>query len=876
MTGPRASRGLLLLVWLACWSARPARGQASGSSAQAANLDQLLAAFRAPNVRDIVIVGDISLAAIAPGYKPIRLTRNVTVRGAGAPPGPVLDLAFKPEVLEVCPRCWLTLRDLVLTNARRGTGEAVDSVATGEVGTAVVALQNVVRLRLACTRARDVAIASEDIPRSAAVPRSASGVQETAVRDVTYQGASYPGTLVMLDYSEQLPMEHMEGRVTIGKFGGTGHSGGYSVWSRNVPRVCKAIVSESCLLVKPADDCVSEVIDQLTAARAAGGKSNAAVVGAAVGATLGVAGLLVVAGLLWSRRVRRRRVQQQQQQQLKLQHTGDSEEGSLPRLRSFGSPQGSGPPKPGRVSIDVRSMPRQQQLAGLAGGIEGWSVAAISTNTRVEGPMEDVTVEFGELIGQGSYGRVHKAVWCGREVAVKVIDHDVVALPAVESEADLLLSLHHPNLVDAYHYVAYIQDAPPGSATVRTSSVASSSCSQLRHSVSRGDGLLGAEPDSPSGQCAAGPPVEPPGVQQQLPPPPAPWQELGAAGVSTSAASSGRAGGALHSSNSSGVNKTTSSWQTAKQPAKCMTWLVMEYMDLGTLSDVAAARWSSEHEGDGRAEQMIERLLLLLDTAMGLEALHAECVCHGDLNARNGLSRVIHEQQTHRTTNTLGTMSHMPAELLRYGRMSPAVDVYSFGVMMCELYTGEPAFQKIHQWQLFETVVLHNQRPIVPRDIPADYERVMRACWDTEPSRRPNATALVQALRLMVQARQHAAAGAAGAAGAPPPGLVQALADVLGQPQQQPPHRAADPEQQQPAAGGLPLPAGKEHAPPPSGAVVGSPAASDASWRGFVHEDADPVISDKLHPVALQPGPHDGAHDGTIEERHGSGTAWFV
>jgi serine/threonine protein kinase len=29
----------------------------------------------------------------------------------------------------------------------------------------------------------------------------------------------------------------------------------------------------------------------------------------------------------------------------------------------------------------------------------------------------------------------------------------------------------------------------------------------------------------------------------------------------------------------------------------------------------------------------------------------------------------------------VGTMSHMPPELLRYGRMSPAVDIYAFGIM---------------------------------------------------------------------------------------------------------------------------------------------------------------------------------------------------
>lgn len=46
----------------------------------------------------------------------------------------------------------------------------------------------------------------------------------------------------------------------------------------------------------------------------------------------------------------------------------------------------------------------------------------------------------------------------------------------------------------------------------------------------------------------------------------------------------------------------------------------------------------------------------------------------GRVHACNaGLSRVIKLHKTHRTTNTVGTLSHMPPELLRYGHMSTAV-----------------------------------------------------------------------------------------------------------------------------------------------------------------------------------------------------------
>lgn len=46
-----------------------------------------------------------------------------------------------------------------------------------------------------------------------------------------------------------------------------------------------------------------------------------------------------------------------------------------------------------------------------------------------------------------------------------------------------------------------------------------------------------------------------------------------------------------------------------------------------------------------------------------------------------GLSRALVTGQTHRSTHSLGTVSHMAPELLRFGKMSPAVDVFAFGIM---------------------------------------------------------------------------------------------------------------------------------------------------------------------------------------------------
>ncbi|EFJ39696.1 hypothetical protein VOLCADRAFT_120115, partial [Volvox carteri f. nagariensis] len=58
-----------------------------------------------------------------------------------------------------------------------------------------------------------------------------------------------------------------------------------------------------------------------------------------------------------------------------------------------------------------------------------------------------------------------------------------------------------------------------------------------------------------------------------------------------------------------------------------------------------------------------------------------------------GLSRCLKEGQTHHSTKTVGTVTHMPPELLRSGKLTLSGDVYSFGIMMWELLTGSVPYR---------------------------------------------------------------------------------------------------------------------------------------------------------------------------------------
>jgi serine/threonine protein kinase len=81
--------------------------------------------------------------------------------------------------------------------------------------------------------------------------------------------------------------------------------------------------------------------------------------------------------------------------------------------------------------------------------------------------------------------------------------------------------------------------------------------------------------------------------------------------------------------------------------------------------------------------------------------LHSKQIVHGDLKAANvllinsvhgsfgqiakltdfGLAGVLRNGVTHHTTQHLGTITHCAPEILQDGRLSPAADVYAFGIM---------------------------------------------------------------------------------------------------------------------------------------------------------------------------------------------------
>ncbi|KAK4481169.1 hypothetical protein RD792_012050 [Penstemon davidsonii] len=124
--------------------------------------------------------------------------------------------------------------------------------------------------------------------------------------------------------------------------------------------------------------------------------------------------------------------------------------------------------------------------------------------------------------------------------------------------------------------------------------------------------------------------------------------------------------------------------------------LVMEYMPNGNLEKWLYSSNSSLHIG--------QRLGIMIDVASAIEYLHQGCsspIVHCDLKLNNilldkdmiarvgdfGISKLFTEDLKTLHTKTLGTIGYMAPEYGSAGLVTTKVDVYSFGILLMEMFT---------------------------------------------------------------------------------------------------------------------------------------------------------------------------------------------
>ncbi|XP_030968708.1 chitin elicitor receptor kinase 1-like isoform X2 [Quercus lobata] len=195
-------------------------------------------------------------------------------------------------------------------------------------------------------------------------------------------------------------------------------------------------------------------------------------------------------------------------------------------------------------------------------------------------------------------------------------------------------------------------------------------------------------------------------------------------------------------------------------------FLVYEYIEKGDLS---------QHLHSSRRDPLpwSTRVNIALDSARGLEYIHEYTVpvyIHRDIKSANilidknfrgkvadfGLTKLTEYGTASLTSNLAGTFGYMSPEYTQYGKISPKIDVYAFGVVLFELISGMEAVGLV---ALFKNVLSRpNPReylhklvdPRLGDDYPFDsvckLVELANACTQEEPQLRPSMRSIVVAL----------------------------------------------------------------------------------------------------------------------------------
>uniref|UniRef100_A0A8D2LGU2 mitogen-activated protein kinase kinase kinase n=1 Tax=Varanus komodoensis TaxID=61221 RepID=A0A8D2LGU2_VARKO len=194
-----------------------------------------------------------------------------------------------------------------------------------------------------------------------------------------------------------------------------------------------------------------------------------------------------------------------------------------------------------------------------------------------------------------------------------------------------------------------------------------------------------------------------------------------------------------------------------REPNLC---LVMEYAAGGPLSRMLAGRRILPHILINWAVQI----------AQGMQYLHCGAivpVIHRDLKSNNillaeyvdgdvsgktlkitdfGLAR-----EWHKTTkmSTAGTYAWMAPEVIKNSTFSRGSDVWSYGVLLWELLTGEVPYRGIDGLAVAYGVAVNKLTLPIPSTCPEPFARLMAECWEQDPHRRPSFASILSQLTVL-------------------------------------------------------------------------------------------------------------------------------
>ncbi|MBA0832339.1 hypothetical protein Goarm_016738, partial [Gossypium armourianum] len=152
-------------------------------------------------------------------------------------------------------------------------------------------------------------------------------------------------------------------------------------------------------------------------------------------------------------------------------------------------------------------------------------------------------------------------------------------------------------------------------------------------------------------------------------------------------------------------------------------------------------------------------LKVALDVSKGMNYLHQNNIIHRDLKTANllmdenqvvkvadfGVARV--QSQSGVMTAETGTYRWMAPEVIEHKPYDHKADVFSFGISLWELLTGELPYGLLTPLQAAVAVVQKSLRPTIPKHTHPRLRELLERCWLQDPSQRPNFSEIIDILK---------------------------------------------------------------------------------------------------------------------------------